>query len=483
MNIYLVLSMLGRILTLEALFMTAPLTVAIFYGESYLNIFSILIVIAILLAVGYLTSKIDLTNKHFGIKEGFGIVSFSWFFMSLFGCLPFIINGQIPNFVDAFFETVSGFTTTGGSILASGDVLSPSMMFWRSFTHFIGGMGILVFALAVFPKTVEGSVHVMKAEMPGPTFGKLVSKLEITAQILYKIYIMMTLVLIIILIFAGMSPYDSMIHAFGTAGTGGFSNRATSIAYYNSPLIDYILSVFMFAFSINFNLYYLLLVKRTKEVFRSEELRYYLLLALLAIILISINVRGLYSSFSEMFKDVFFTVSSIMSTTGFANNDFTKWPVFSHLVLNILIIIGSCAGSTGGGLKISRIIILLKAGINEIKQVANPRRILTITEDDRRVPDNVIRSSLIYIVIYIITFIVLLLLISIEVDNLGVAYNAVTSTLNTNAPGVEIIGIDGSYSFFSPFGKIVLTLAMILGRLEIFPVIILFMPRTWKKRY
>lgn len=483
MNYRLILSMIGRILTLEALFMTAPLIVALIYKESLLNIFSILVIIAILLALGYLTSNIDLNHMHFGVKEGFVAVTATWFLMSLFGCLPLMINGQIPNFIDAFFEIASGFTTTGASVLPAGEYLSKSMMFWRSFTHFIGGMGILVFALAVFPKKVDGTVYVMKAEMPGPTFGKLVSKADITAKILYKIYVSMTVVLIIILVVVGMEPYDAMIHAFGTAGTGGFSNKAFSIAEFNSPLIDYILAVFMFAFSINFYIYYLALVGRGKEILRSEELKAYFFILFVAIALISANVWSMYDSFSEMFRHVFFTVTSIMSTTGFANTDFTLWPSFSHFVLNLLIFIGSCAGSTGGGLKVSRLIILIKAGVNEIKQSIAPRRILTITEDSRRVPDNIIRCALVYFFIYVITFLTLLFFVSLDNVDGTTAFNAVSATLNTNAPGVEIVGLDGTYSFFSPFSKIMLTLAMIIGRLEIIPILILFMPRTWRNKY
>ncbi len=285
--------MLGRILTLEALFMTAPLIVALVYRESLLNIFSILFVIAILLAIGYLSSSIDLTHMHFGVKEGFVAVTLTWILISLFGCLPLMINGQIPNFIDAFFEIASGFTTTGARVLPAGDHLSKSMMFWRSFTHFIGGMGILVFALAVFPRKVDGTVYVMKAEMPGPSFRKLVSKADITAKILYKIYVSMTIVLIIILIFAGMDPFDSMIHAFGTAGTGGFSNKALSIAEFNSPFIDYVLSIFMFAFSINFYIYYLVLIGRGREIFRSEELKAYFFILTASVLLISLNVRDM----------------------------------------------------------------------------------------------------------------------------------------------------------------------------------------------
>ena len=316
MNIKLVLNMLGKIFTLEALFMILPLIVALYYRESYLNIFSILFVIGILLVLGLAANFIDNRDMVFGVKEGFAVVTFSWLGMSFFGGLPFVINGQIPSLIDAVFEMASGFTTTGASILTDVESLSQSMLFWRSFSHFIGGMGILVFALAVLPKDVRGTVNVMKAEVPGPSFGKLVSKLDITAKILYKIYVAMTLVLILVLIIAGMSPFDSMIHAFGAAGTGGFSNKAASVGYYNSALIDYILGIGMIVFGINFNLYYMILIGRVRDVFHSEELKVYLFIIIGAVALICFNLRDLYGSFSELLRHVFFTVSSIITTTG-----------------------------------------------------------------------------------------------------------------------------------------------------------------------
>ena len=482
MNYLLVLSMVGRILALEAIFMVAPLTVSIYYSEPLLNIFSFLVVIAILLAIAYLTSAINIDHKHFGVREGFAVVVFSWIFLSFFGAFPFLFSGQIPNFVDAYFETMSGFTTTGASVLPPGDVLPKSLMFWRSFTHYLGGMGVLVFALAVFPRKVDGTVNVMRTEMPGPTFGKLASKIDITAQILYVIYTFMTVTLILSLVLSGLDPFDAMIHGFGTAGTGGFSNQLESIASYNNPVAEILLTIGMFAFSINFYLYYLILVGKGRDVLISEELRAYLILFILATALIALDIRHLYDSFGELMRHVTFTVSSIMSTTGFANSDFTRWPNFSLYILNILVIVGSCAGSTGGGLKISRVLILLKAGLKELKQSISPNRVITIVDEHKRIPNTVVRSALVYVVIYMVTFMLLLFFMSMEIDNPVIAFNTVTSTLNTNAPGVGLVSPNGSYAFVSTFGKIILTFAMLVGRLEIIPVFVLFMPRTYRKR-
>lgn len=482
MNIKLVLNMLGKILTLEAFFMILPLIVAFYYRESYLNIFSLSVVIGILLVLGLAANFIDTRDMEFSVKEGFAVVTFSWIGMSFFGGLPFVINGQIPSLIDAVFEMASGFTTTGASILTDVESLSQSMLFWRSFSHFIGGMGILVFALAVLPKEVRGTVNVMKAEVPGPTFGKLVSKLDITAKILYKIYIAMTIALILILIIAGMSPFDSMIHAFGAAGTGGFSNKAASVGFYNSPAIDYILGIGMIVFGINFNLYYMILIGRIREVLRSEELKAYLLIIAGAIFVIAFNLRDVYPSLPERFRHVFFTVSSIITTTGYATVDFDLWHPFSRTILLLLMFIGSCAGSTAGGLKVSRIVILVKSGINEIRKSIQPRRVFLITDIDKRIPENVIKSTHTYFFIYMLMFSIFLLVVSFDANNFLTAFSSVAATLNNVGPGMSAVGPTGNFAFYRPFAKIMLTLSMIVGRLEIIPILVLFMPSTWRKR-
>lgn len=482
MNIKLVLNMLGKIFTLEALFMLLPLAVAFYYRESYLNIISIVSVIAILLVIGLVANFIDVRDMEFSVKEGFAVVTFSWIGMSFFGGLPYVINGQIPSIIDSFFEMSSGFTTTGASILINVEELSQSMLFWRSFTHFIGGMGILVFALAVLPKEVKGTVNVMKAEVPGPTFGKLVSKLDITAQILYKIYIAMTLVLILILIFAGMSPFDSMIHAFGAAGTGGFSNKIASVGYFASAQIDYILGIAMIVFGINFNLYYLILIGRAREVLRSEELKAYLFIILSAVVLICINLRDVYPNPFELVRHVFFTVSSIITTTGYATENFDLWHPFSRTILLLLMFIGSCAGSTAGGLKVSRIVILFKSGIHEVRKAIQPRRVLLITDSDKRIPESVVKNTHVYFFIYMVMFVIFLLVSSFDAKDFITAFSSVAATMNNIGPGLSAVGPTGNFAFYSPFAKVMLSMAMIIGRLEFFPVLVLFMPSTWRKR-
>ena len=478
----LVFQTIGKILFLEALFMVFPLGIGIYYRESTRNLLSFAGVMALLSFFGLSNLKSRDENAYFNIKDGFGIVSLSWLGMSLFGSLPFVFSGEIPSLVDAFFETASGFTTTGASILPNVEALSHSMLFWRSFTHFIGGMGILVFALAVLPKYVRGSVNVMKAEVPGPSFGKLVSKIDITAKILYKIYICMTIGLIILLRAVGMNWFDSFIHAFGAAGTGGFSNRALSVGYYDSAAVDYILGIAMIAFGINFNLYYFTLIGKGREALRNEELKRYLGLVLIAVFLIVWNVRPLYESGFRLVRDVFFTVSSIVTTTGFAVTDFDRWPGFSKVLLVLLMMVGSCAGSTAGGLKVSRVSILVKSAIRDLKLSLNPQRVLRVVEDGHPVEEGVQKNALIYLIWYVLIYAACLILLSIWEGDFTTSFSSVAATLNNIGPGFSKVGPMGNFAFYNNFSKIVLSFAMIIGRLEIFPVLVLFMPGTWSKK-
>lgn len=482
MNKRLVFLNIGKILTVEAGFMILPLLVSLIYQEGLKNFLSFLTVIIILLIVGYFLTKIKTDQMKLGVKDGFGIVALSWVFLSFFGGLPFVFSGQIKSLVDAFFETSSGFTTTGASILEDVEALSHSMLFWRSFTHLIGGMGILVFVLAIFPKFGKGAVHVMKSEVPGPSFGKLVSKIDISAKILYKIYIFMTLALIFILILFGMKPFDACIHAFGAAGTGGFSNKALSVGYYDNWKIDYTLAIAMFIFGINFNLYYMIIIGKVREAFSNEELKAYLSIAGIAILLICLNLKDTYSSILDLIRDVFFTVSSVMTTTGYATADFAKWPLFSHVVLLLLMFIGSCAGSTAGGIKVSRIMILVKSGIKEIRTALNPNRVITITENKKPLQDQVVINALRYMVLYGLVFIICLLVVSIDAKDYVSAFSSVAATLNNIGPGLGIVGPQGNYAGYSNLSKLVLSLAMIIGRLEILPVLVLLSPESWNKR-
>lgn len=481
MNNKIIRYILSKILYIEAGFLLLPVIVSLIYKENYSNILSFLVTIFLLLLSGYLLGYKSDASGAFYEKEGFIIVSLSWILLSAFGALPFVFSGSIPNFIDAFFETSSGFTTTGASILTNVEELSHSMLFWRSFTHLIGGMGILVFALAILPRSNRNS-HIMKAEVPGPIFGKFVAKMSYTARLLYKIYFAMTGILIILLILVGHPVFDSFVHAFGAAGTGGFGIRANSIAYYNSPVVEMILATAMIIFGINFNLFYVILIGKARDGFKSEELRWYLLIVFGSVVLIFFNIRHNYTSYLTAVKDIFFTVSSIISTTGYATVDFGKWPTFSHAILLFLMFTGACAGSTAGGLKISRFIILVKSSILQFRKAINPKRVLSVKVDNKLVGNEVLEEVKGYFVIYIFLIIIFTVLISFTVPDFLTAFSAVMATFNNIGPGLSVVGPTGSYASLTYFNKIVLSLAMLAGRLEIFPILILFSSTTWKKK-
>ena len=451
MNNKIIRYILSKILYIEAGFLLLPVIVSLIYKENYINILSFLATIFILLIFGYIVDG----SGAFYEKEGFIIVSLSWILLSAFGALPFVFSGAIPSFIDAFFETSSGFTTTGASILTDVEALSHSLLFWRSFTHLIGGMGILVFALAILPRSNRHS-HIMKAEVPGPIFGKLVSKMSYTARILYKIYFAMTGVLIIALILAGHPIFDSFVHAFGAAGTGGFGIKASSIAYYNSPLVEMILAIAMIIFGINFNIFYVILIGKARDGLKSEELRWYLFIVFGSVVLIFFNIKNNYTSYLTAVKDIFFTVSSIISTTGYA--------------------------TTAGGLKISRFIILVKSSILQFRKAVNPKRVLSVKMDNKAVGNEVLEEVRAYFVIYIFLIIIFTILISFSVPDFLTAFSAVMATFNNIGPGMAIVGPTGSYASLTDFNKIVLSFAMLAGRLEIFPILILFSSTTWRKK-
>lgn len=481
MNNKIIRYILSKILYIEAGFLLLPVIVSLIYKENYINILSFLATIFILLIFGYIVGYKADGSGAFYEKEGFIIVSLSWILLSAFGALPFVFSGAIPSFIDAFFETSSGFTTTGASILTDVEALSHSLLFWRSFTHLIGGMGILVFALAILPRSNRHS-HIMKAEVPGPIFGKLVSKMSYTARILYKIYFAMTGVLIIALILAGHPIFDSFVHAFGAAGTGGFGIKANSIAYYNSPLVEMILAIAMIIFGINFNIFYVILIGKARDGLESEELRWYLFIVFGSVVLIFFNIKNNYTSYLTAVKDIFFTVSSIISTTGYATADFGKWPPFSHFILLFLMFTGACAGSTAGGLKISRFIILVKSSILQFRKAVNPKRVLSVKMDNKAVGNEVLEEVRAYFVIYIFLIIIFTILISFSVPDFLTAFSAVMATFNNIGPGMAIVGPTGSYASLTDFNKVVLSFAMLAGRLEIFPILILFSSTTWRKK-
>lgn len=481
MNFSIIRFVMGRIMLVEAILMVPSLAVGIIYGEGIQTIGAFLLTMAVLLVFGAVLSYRKPETKSFYAREGFVIVSLAWFLLSIFGSLPFILSGSIPSFIDALFETASGFTTTGASILNDIESQPHSILFWRSFTHLIGGMGILVFTLALFPKIGSNAVHIMKAEVPGPSFGKLLSKVYLTARILYIIYLGMTAVVVVLLVIGRMPVFDAFIHAFGAAGTGGFSNKTVSVAYYNSAYIDYVLSIAMLMFGLNFSLYYLLLMKRFKTAFRNEELRWYLGIVAAAMLLICWFVRENYQSFSLMVRDVFFTVSSIITTTGFATADFDKWPLPAHIVLLLLMFCGAMSGSTGGGVKVARVALYAKTFVQEVRRNINPNRKLPVIIDGRPVDANVRRSANNYFVVYAVVFIMLLLVVSIDSNSFTTAFSSVTATFNNIGPGLDAVGPAMNYAQQSNLSKIALTFAMIAGRLEVLPVLILFSPRTWRK--
>ena len=479
MNHKMVLSTTGHIVLTEALLMLLPLIVSLIYGEQcYLGF---LIAIATALAVGFALSLLFRTkNRVIYAREGFVIVALAWISMSIIGSLPFYFSGEIPSFIDALFETVSGFTTTGASILTDVEGLSKGLLFWRSFTHWIGGMGVLVFVMAIIPNMSDRSIHIIRAEMPGPIVGKLVPKAKETAKILYLIYIFMTVAEIVLLLIGKMPFYDSVVHAFGTAGTGGFGIKADSVAGY-SPYIQWVIAAFMLLFGINFNIYYLMLIKKFRSVFRSTEFWAYIGIVVISITIIAANIFRIYGNMPDTVRNSVFQVSSIITTTGYSTADFNLWPGLSKGILFILMFIGGCAGSTAGGLKISRLIILLKLIRKEMRHMLHPRSVNSIEFEGKTVEKETINSVSIYFAIYIVCFFTIFLLICHEPFGIETNFSATAACFNNAGPGFGQVGPMSGYAEYSSFSKIILSFAMLLGRLEIFPLIIALYPSTWLK--
>lgn len=459
-----------------------PLAVSIYYKEGLKLSMAYIIPIIILCVLSYFLSEKSTENQSFFSKEGLVIVALSWLLISIFGALPFIISGEIPNIIDAFFESVSGFTTTGASILPEVESMSKSILFWRSFTHVVGGMGVLVLVLAILPKGNNQALHIMRAEVPGPTVGKIVAKMSYNSRILYVIYISMIIIMIFFLLLGGMTFFDACIHAFGTAGTGGFSSKNTSIGFYNSAYIDYVTSIGMILFGLNFNLFYLLILGNIKQIFKSEEAKYYLGIVFLATILICVNIYPIYSSISRMIRDVFFTVSSIITTTGFSTVDFDKWPTFSKTILMFLMFCGACAGSTAGGFKVSRLAILIKKFVREFKKIGHPNKVLNIKLEGKTLDKEMLEGVDSYFILYSVILFILLLITAWDSDTFITALSAVLATFNNIGPGLGAVGPTSNFASYSAFTKIVLSLGMLLGRLEIIPLLILVSPRIYRKR-
>ncbi|MBE7092933.1 MAG: TrkH family potassium uptake protein [Clostridiales bacterium] len=413
----------------------------------------------------------------FFAKEGLVTVALSWIILSLIGALPFYLSKEIPDYIDCFFETVSGFSTTGATILSDPQVLSKGNMFWRSLTHWIGGMGVLVLLVALLPSVSGRSIHMLRAEMPGPVVGKLVPKAKQTARILYIIYIVLTLLQFILLLAGGMPVYESAVHTLGTAGTGGFGVYAESIASY-SPYLQWVITIFMFLFGINFNLFFFILIKRFKLAFTSQELWTYIGIVLVSTVLIALNISNMYPTFEETLRHSAFQVSSYISTTGYTTVNSNTWPAFSKMILIVLMFIGACAGSTAGGLKVSRIVLIAKSVRNRIFNVVHPRTVKAVRFEGKSVDDATIFSVLSYLAIYVFCFIVLLLILSLDNFNFETNFTAAASTFNNVGP---FFGQLSNYADYSVISKIAMSFAMLLGRLEIYPILILFLPATWKK--
>jgi len=479
MNYRMLRYLLGCILLIEAILLLLPLATAMIYKE---DILPFVYTICMLLVISVPCVILKPKNTNIYAREGFICVSSAWILLSVFGALPFVFSGTIPNFIDALFETVSGFTTTGATILTAVEGLPRSILFWRSFTHWVGGMGVLVFMLAILPSAGGEAIHLMRAEVPGPTKGKLVPKMRQTALILYGIYIVLTCIQIVALLICGLPLYDSIVTSFATAGTGGFSVLNNSIAGYANPAAEWVIAIFMILFGINFNLFFFVLIGKIKDVLKSEELRVYLGVIAVSVVAVSVNIFHLIGNVGDSVRTAFFQVASIMTTTGFVTVEFNDWPVLSKTILTLLMIIGACAGSTAGGLKISRILILFKNIFREIKHMIRPKSVNVVRVDGEVIPDETIRSATGYLSVYMLAIVICVVLIAFDGYSMETNITATLSCINNIGPALGDIGAMGNCSAFSPFSKLVLTLAMLLGRLEFVPMIVFFSPYAWKKR-
>jgi len=481
MNYKLISYIIGWILKFEALFLLLPMLVGIIYKEH--NIAVIYLITALIcFGLGSLLTYIGNTRSTLYTREGFVSVSLGWIVLSFFGALPFVLSGDIPSLTDALFETISGFTTTGASILSNVEALSKANLFWRSFTHWIGGMGVFVFVMAILPMMGGSTMNLMKAESPGPSVGKFVPRVKDTAKILYSIYIVITIAQIIILLICKMPLFDALTTTFGTVGTGGFGIKNDSLTGY-SPAIQNVVTTFMILSGINYSAYFCLLMKDIKGAFSIEEVRVYLLIILASVGIITINTLQLFEgSFGTSLRHAFFQVGSIITTTGFATTDFDQWPQLSKTILVILMFIGACAGSTGGGIKVSRITLLFRTIKKEFSIMIHPRLVKKIKVDGHSIPHEVIRSTNVFIAVYFIVYFISLLLISIDNFDFTTNFTAIAATLNNIGPGLEMVGPTCNFSIYSTFSKYVLMFDMLAGRLELFPMLILLHPACWKRQ-
>lgn len=476
MNGSIIRYILGQVLKIEGALMMVPCLTALVYQER--EGFAFLTVAAICELLGLLMSWKKPTDNLFYLKEGCISTALTWIIMSIFGALPFVISGEIPSFTDAMFEIVSGFTTTGSSILTDVESMSHAANIWRCFSHWVGGMGVLVFMLAIVPMNGGSHMNLMKAESPGPSVGKLVPKVKATAQILYVIYFVMTIIQIVLLLLGGMPLFDTLCTAFGTAGTGGFGIKADSMGSY-SPYIQWVTTIFMILFGVNFNAYYFIVFGKLRKALGMEEVRWYFIIILLSVAFITWNVLPMYSGLFEALTHAAFQVGTIITTTGFATTDFNLWPSSSKTILVLLMFIGACAGSTGGGIKVSRIAILIKTIGKEFYSYIHPKSVRKVKFEGAPVEHEILRSINVYLVVYLVIFVVSVFLVSLENYDLVTTFTAVAATFNNIGPGLELVGPVGSFAFFTDFSKWVMIFDMLAGRLELFPMLLLFHPTIW----
>lgn len=480
MNYRVVTYILGWVLNIEAAFMLFPFIVSLIYGEQDKGLAFVWVMLGAAV-VGTLLVIKKPKDTTFYLKEGFVTVALSWIIMSVVGALPFVINGDIPHFVDAFFETVSGFTTTGASILSDVEALAKCSMFWRCFTHWIGGMGVLVFLLAIIPMAGGTHMNLMKAESPGPSVGKIVPKVKNNAIFLYGIYIVMTIIMVILLLAGDMSLFDSLCTAFGTAGTGGFGIYNDSFMS-GSPYIQWVVTVFMILFGVNFGVYFLIATGKLRDALKHEEARAYFAIIFVSAAIMFIDLKDIIEGTGNALRHIFFQIGSIMTTTGFSSVDFDQWPETSKTILVLLMFIGACAGSTGGGIKVARIIILFKTFIKEIISFLHPRSVKKVKMEGKVVEHETLRATNVYFATFMLLFVGSILLISFEGHDMVTNFTAVAATINNIGPGLAMVGPTGNFGFFSDFSKLVLSFDMLAGRLELFPLLLLFCPSVWKPK-
>lgn len=478
MNYSIIRYILCRVMEFAGIFLLLPCLVALLYREQ--EGFAFLLAAVCCFLIGGIGKRWKPKSKVFYAKEGFVTVSLSWILLSIIGAVPFYLTGEIPSYVDALFETISGLTTTGDTILTDVEALSRCTQFWRCFTHWIGGMGVLVLILAVLPLSGSYNMHLMRAESPGPSVGKLVPKVKNTAKILYGIYIVITLIEIILLCIAGMPLYDSITLSFSTAGTGGFGILNSSVADY-SRVVQVIILIFMILCGVNFNVYYLFLIRKPKEAVKNEEVWLYFGLMFGGALLIAVNIKEQFTSMSESFFTALFHTAAVMTTTGFSTVDFNLWPEFSKMILLFLILVGACAGSTGGGFKVSRLLLMFKSIKNELSYVVHPRSIKKVHMDGHVVAESVMKSAQVYVLTYVVIYMISVLLLSLDRFDFMTNFSAVAANLNNVGPGFGVVGPTGNFSQYSVFSKFVLMFDMLTGRLELFPMLVLFSPKTWKR--